>query len=45
MQSALPADRAIVRGSTNLHKNFDFEAASKTLNSIDALNRPGFAGG
>ncbi|MGD9863275.1 MAG: polysaccharide pyruvyl transferase family protein [Pseudodonghicola sp.] len=31
-----PADRAIVRGSTYLHKNFDFEAANKTLDSIDA---------
>jgi len=31
-----PVDRAIVRGSTYLHKNFDFEAANKTLDSIDA---------
>lgn len=29
-------DRAIVRGSTYLHVNFDFEAANKTLDSIDA---------
>jgi hypothetical protein len=29
-------DRAIVRGSTYLHKNFDFAAANKTLDSIDA---------
>lgn len=29
-------DRAIIRGSTYLHKNFDFEAANKTLDSIDA---------
>lgn len=31
-----PVERAIVRGSTYLHKNFDFEAANKTLDSIDA---------
>ncbi|MFV3078121.1 polysaccharide pyruvyl transferase family protein [Niveispirillum fermenti] len=31
-----PVDRAIIRGSTYLHKHFDFEAANKTLDSIDA---------
>ncbi|MDE1193072.1 MAG: polysaccharide pyruvyl transferase family protein [Arachidicoccus sp.] len=29
-------DRAIVRGSTYLHEAFDFEAANKTLDSINA---------
>lgn len=31
-----PVSRAIVRGSTYLHGNFNFEAANKTLDSIDA---------
>lgn len=31
-----PVDRAIIRGSTYLHKHFDFEAANKTLDSINA---------
>lgn len=31
-----PVDQAIIRGSTYLHKNFDFDAANKTLDSIDA---------
>jgi len=31
-----PVTKAIVRGSTYLHKNFDFKAANKTLDSIDA---------
>lgn len=29
-------DRAIIRGSTYLHKDFDFDAANRTLDSIDA---------
>lgn len=29
-------DRALIRGSTYLHKRFDFEAANRTLDSIDA---------
>jgi hypothetical protein len=33
----VPVSRAIVRGSTYLHRNFDFVAANKTL---DALNVP-----
>jgi hypothetical protein len=33
---ARPVDRAIIRGSTYLHNHFDFEAANKTLDSIDA---------
>lgn len=35
-QLSRKVDRAIVRGSTYLHKDFDFEAANKTLDSIDA---------
>lgn len=31
-----PVDRAVVRGSTYLHARFDFEAANRTLDSIDA---------
>jgi hypothetical protein len=31
-----PVDRAIVRGSTYLHREFDFDAANRTLDSIDA---------
>lgn len=33
---ARPVDRAIILGSTYLHNHFDFEAANKTLDSIDA---------
>ena len=31
-----PVDRALIRGSTYLHNNMDFDAANKTLDSIDA---------
>ncbi|MDF3904332.1 polysaccharide pyruvyl transferase family protein [Paracoccus sp. AS002] len=31
-----PVSRALVRGSTYLHHKFDFEAANRTLDSIDA---------
>lgn len=31
-----PVDRAIIRGSTYLHKHFPFDEANKTLDSIDA---------
>lgn len=31
-----PVERAIIRGSTYLHKNFDFDAANRTLDSINA---------
>ncbi|SIT87122.1 polysaccharide pyruvyl transferase family protein [Pontibaca methylaminivorans] len=31
-----PVDRALIRGSTYLHNNMDFEAVNKTLDSIDA---------
>ena len=31
-----PVDRAIVRGSTYLHKHFNFDDANRTLDSIDA---------
>lgn len=31
-----PVDRAIVRGSTYLHKHFNFQDANRTLDSVDA---------
>lgn len=31
-----PVERAIIRGSTYLHRSFDFDAANRTLDSIDA---------
>ncbi|WP_425584027.1 polysaccharide pyruvyl transferase family protein [[Roseibacterium] beibuensis] len=31
-----PVERAIIRGSTYLHKHFNFDDANKTLDSIDA---------
>lgn len=31
-----PVDRALIRGSTYLHNNMDFDAVNKTLDSIDA---------
>ena len=31
----VPVSRAIVRGSTYLHRSFDFEAANKTLDALD----------
>lgn len=33
---AVQADRAVVRGSTYLHNQFDFSAANRTLDAIDA---------
>lgn len=33
---SIPIDRALIRGSTYLHGGFDFAAANKTLDSIDA---------
>jgi hypothetical protein len=33
---AITAGRAVIRGSTYLHRNFDFAAANRTLDAIDA---------
>lgn len=35
-EASAKADRGIMRGSTYLHNKFDFDAANKTLDSIDA---------